>query len=345
MAQPPLGLQEAVGLGIEATYGTGVAPGVWWKPVSCTLRRAWVPLSMAGISGSSADVVYGTPSRAFRSAPVIAGQIVLEAEYHDLAWLLYAVYGPAASAGGPNYTHTFTHATSPVVLPPGLSIARLNGLEDMRYTGCKVVGFTLAFTAGSIVTVTLDIIGRDGGDAEVADAATEGYSASAWLEFQHSQLMYATAVSTALTVGAHGQDEDDAPSEFSFSTQHTYRIMEEPGTGLIREPVKDGYSVSTLTFKRDWATQTFKDKMANTAINTAFASFGINVTTGATEILDIQIPHALLMGDQNTEFAGGGGIIPENITVKAADDLNEPPVSIVLTNTTETFVQADSVGA
>ena len=354
MAQPPIGLQEAIGLGIETTYGTGVSPGVWFRPISNSLKRAWVPLPMAGVAGSSAAIVYGAIPRAIRAAPIIAGQLVFEAEYDDLVWVLRGIYGAVVDSGaGTPWTHTFEVAEgAPAPTTPSFTFARVNGMEDLEYTGCKLAGLTLAGTPGSVVTVTLDVVGQDGGDVEAADdPATEGFSAAPYLEFQHSNLLYAAAVSTPLTVATHAQGSaasspvgDKAPYDWSFSTQHVLRILEEPGTGLIREPVRAGFSTTTLTFNRDWADDEFLDKMANADIANAFGSFGVNVTKDSNSICDIQIGHGLLMGDQNTEFSGGGDVIPEAITVQAADPIPtaEPVVSVAITNTTETYPDADS---
>jgi hypothetical protein len=340
MAQPPIGLKEAVGIGVESTYGTGVEPGVWFRPTLFTLRRAWVPLSMAGVSGSSADVIYhATKPRAFRSAPVIAGQIGFEADYENLGYILYALTGQESAV---NTSHTFTIASDPATLPPGLSIARVTGLSDLKFTGCKVSGMTLTASPGATVQVVLDIIGQQGGEAVDDDAAVTSAMGGPFMLFEESNIMYFATVSTSLTVGSHAQSGDAAVGSWSLSVAHDYRIAEAAGTGLIREPVKQGHTVSTISFDRDWADTTFWLKMANAGIEDVFASLGVNVTDGSLAF-DAQIPHALLMGDQNTEFGGSPGVIPESISAKAADDLSEAPLTIALTTVSKAYTQAASV--
>jgi hypothetical protein len=358
---PAMGYEESIGIAKESSYGTANAtPSFWMRPISCTLKQVDVPVPLRGPTGVGVDTLYNaTIPRHYRAHKMVAGNLLFEAEYDDIGWFLMSAFEQGAftlntninggASAGTNL-HAFEVIADTVAqnTPPSLTITRINGMEDLRYTGCMVDNLEIAGRPDQLVTVSLDIIGQAGGDLENADADTEGYSAAPFMEFHDSDFRYHATVGTAYTA-LTSQTGGTAALDWLFRLENRLRAV--PATGLtertIREPIYSGYRQATLRVTRDFFDDNFFEHMfpptqptgANEALSYAAASVHLESDEAAGAHfygLDIYSPCWLVMGEP-TEYSGGAGIIPESILLKAAaQTASTAPCTVRLANTTAT---------
>lgn len=343
IAPPAMGFEESFGIARESSYGVAVAPTIWFKPSSNPHQRVDPHLPMAGASGATVQHRYhATRPRKFRGTPTLAWPVVCEAEYDDIGHIFSNAIATAVSdddAPVPGaHTHVWTlTAAKPAATPISLTAGCLTGLEDLRYAGVMVNNLELRGTPGQIVTWSADVIAQSGGDAEVADDDTEGYSTAPWMEFHHSSIRYHATPNTAtgsLATLASGSEVSD----WTFRLENNLRAAQAAGNGIrgIREPVWDGYRMPSITFNRDLFDDDFFDEYYSSTVTAAFSTVEIRLQTseyitGTTPYeLRIYMPFALL--DRESAYTGGAGIRPERVTFAAGTDGSVAPLTVTLIN-------------
>lgn len=347
----PLGVQEVIGFGREGTYGTASSPAAvrWFRPVSNGLQRKRPAIEPQGPSGGMWGRYDSTRPRVYRGAPVVSGTVVLELEYDDIGYLFSTLIGdPTSTADSPvagAYTHVWTAGSAvPTNTPTSLSIAHLNGQEDLLYTGCVIQSMSIAATPteenDGIVTVSLEIVGQDGGEAEVDDATTEGFSSAPFTQWKDTDFRYHATVGTA-SASLASQTGGACPLSATWGFVNPYRIgpAAAKGTAGIREPVFNGKRESSLAVTRDFFDDEFFDKYHSANVTGMFAASALKFTsseniTGATPYsLDLYSPAALIQ-DQDSTYGGGAGIREETINFMAFNDGSNNPITVTLVNGT-----------
>jgi hypothetical protein len=154
------GTDGSIGIGVEGTWGTGVAPTAFFNAKeNITEDRGRL----------RDDFTFG--SRALQ--PADAGRLRLSGGISDMAvrpayigHLLKATIGQPVSVGGPNYTHTFTPQAGGVnvlhPLPP-YSMTVRKGTKTLRYTGGQCGKLELSQAKDGILKVGTDWIFRNVG--------------------------------------------------------------------------------------------------------------------------------------------------------------------------------------
>lgn len=347
IAPPPMGLQEVFGIAREASYGATTAPTIWWKPLSNTIQRVDPHLPMAGASGAMVRHLYNaTRPRKYQGTPAVAGNVVVEGEYDDIGQLFSNILGaPASDDDAPEvgaHTHVWSlTAAKPANMPTSCSAARLNGLEDYRFLGGLIDNFEMRGAPGAIVTVSADWIFQAGGDTEVADADTEGYSAAPWMEFHDTEIRYHATPNTAtagLATLASGSEVD----EWTFRLENRLRSVQAAGNGIrgIREPVWNDYRMATISFPRDFFDDDFFDEYMSSTVTAAYSTVEVKLQTttliGATATpyeCRIYMPFAVL--DRTNTYGGGAAPLKETVTFEAGTDGSVAPLTITLINGTD----------
>lgn len=337
IAAPAMGYEESIGIAKESTYGTANAtPSFWMRPISCTLKQTDTPKALRGPTGVGVDTLYNaTVPRHYRGHRVVSGNLLFEAEYDDIGWFLANAFEAGAfttnvDVNGAAHTGTFLHTFEVIAdtvlqnTPAALTISRINGSEDLRFQGCMIDNLEIAGRADQLVTISLDIIGQSGGNVEVADADTEGYSAAPFMEYHDVDWRYNATVGTAYTA-LTAQTGGAAALDWVFRLENRLRAV--PSTNLtdrfIREPIYDGYRQVTLKVNRDSFDDTFFNHEFPATEPGSYAAGSIHLESdeatagGGVYGFDLFSPSWLVMGEP-TEYAGGAGIIPEAITLKAA---------------------------
>lgn len=348
IAPPPMGLQEAFGVGRESSYGSAATPGIWWKADPMTITRQDPHLAVSGPSGSMVQHRYhATRPRKFRGTPQVRGNVVVACEFDDLGHLLGNAIAPPSVSGPTDsaYTHTFAlTAAKPANMPTSLTVARLTGLEDLQYVGCMIDNFQLNCTPGQILSASMDFIGQTGGAAEAADTDTEGYSTAPWMEFHHVNVRYHATPNTAtgsLATLASGSEAMGA----TFRLENRLRAVQAAGNNVrgIREPVWNDYRMATLSFDRDMFDDDFFDEYHSATEAAAFSTVELrvlgteNIGAGTTPFqMRIYMPFALI-DLPGGGYSGGAGPIPETVTFTAGTDGTENPVTVTLVNGTTSF--------
>jgi hypothetical protein len=341
IGSPAMGFEEVAGFGQESTYGSAASirtPG-WVKPLSFTLKNTDPPMMLGGPSGGSVPFVYSASlPRHFRGVQRVAGNITVECDYEMLGVFLSGAIGigtvganldidGGASAG--TYLHTFNMLGNSTTAntTASMTIARLNGMEDLQFLGCMIDTLEISANADSIVTISMDIIGQSGGNAEVADTDAEGYSAAPFIEFHDSCINYNATTSTAYTaaaIGATPLSGGAAPLTWSVRVENNLRAVASSCLSgrTIREPIYQGYRKASFTFSRDYWNDTFFNHQFPATEPAAYAAYEIRCTSDEAAGADFYaasfyMPAGIVVGDPN-EYGGGADIESETITVEAA---------------------------
>jgi hypothetical protein len=346
ITQPPQGIGEAVGIAREATYGVAVAPDIWWRPISNTVRRKdpWVPLT--GPTGSAVDM---TTTRAVRYTPDISGQLMVEAEYDDIGHLIMYALGnyTTESVDTGYYTHAVNlSATIPATTPQSFTLARVTELEQFQFAGCVIDAIEFSGRRDSLVTVTCDIVGQTGGAADVADAIGT-LSAAPFIEF-HDSVFRADFGSTDQTLVA-GDDQNAGAEALDWTVRFENNFRFQPAAGVrdasgdplraIRQPTWGQYRAATMRVSRDYFDDNFFDVYHQSTLASAYSSFAIVCTSN--EIAANSNPYELtfpfsagIVIDGMNEYPGGPDVLGESITIKAGFDGTAAPAGVVLKNAT-----------
>lgn len=145
--QPGLNAAGIVGIGVEATYGTGVVATKFIPVRSETLEtnldiiERRVIRNLAGLVG----VVKGNMH--------VEGEIEFEVTHDTLPWFMVAGRTNVVKTGTtPNFTYTVTPGHSAMPLPGrSLSITVVRNGEVFRFVGCIVGGFNFSMDNGMLI--------------------------------------------------------------------------------------------------------------------------------------------------------------------------------------------------
>jgi len=327
VSPPAYGYEEVFGIAKETTFGTGVNPDVWWRPVSNSLRTKDGPLPLAQASGVTVPFYYAAGTlRGFRGMPDVSGTVVVEAEYDDIGHIFNNAVGTATTTDntGTNngYEHLFEVAYQAGNMPSSWTIARINGAGDAyRFVGCMVNTLEISSAENRIVTVSMDIVGQAGSQA--ADAIGT-LSAAQFIEMHHSYCRRENAVGTQPDSDDNLDDGNDC-ADWTFRLENNLRVQQAAGYGVrgTRPLIYSGHRRATLTFNKDWFDDTFYDVINNTTIGSTVDSISVYCDSG-TDIdvggqnydLEIWLPAAVLV-ERDDSYGGGGDVIPETVTYEA----------------------------
>jgi hypothetical protein len=155
-----LGYTAFVGIGVESTWGTGVAASMFLEASEESLKldqkRNWKPTL-----GSTSQ------SKSTRSKRKVSGSVKFPGIYAGMDTLLKNVMGSVSSAqisATTVYRHTFTLSSA---LPVGLSFvvnrdaAAISGTSCFRYTGCQVTKLGFSQSVENFLEVTAELEGQD----------------------------------------------------------------------------------------------------------------------------------------------------------------------------------------
>jgi hypothetical protein len=342
---PPMGIGEAFGIGLETTFGTLRAPNIWWRPISNTLMRRDPVLPLSGPTGSVVDL---TTTRGFRGLPDISGTVVVEAEYDDIGFILAnAIATPTFGNDTPvpdTFTHTFTMAAGvPTSTPVSFSAARATDSSDFdtQFTGCMINAIEISGASGRIVTVSMDIVGQQGGAAHTDDTIGT-LSTAPFIEF-HDSVIRADLTATGQTLNS-GDDENAGAEavDWVWRLDNNYRRAQAAGNGVRgdREYTFAGYRTSTITFNRDFWDDNYFDEYHDSTLANTFGTIAVycesdEFVTGSTPYsLNIQFNAGQVTG-HDQPYNGGPDILNENVVVKAGYNGSDAPLVVALVNGTE----------
>jgi len=244
------GLNAQLGLALETTYGTYVAPARFHPFVSESMDQQIARMESEGLEAGkrvldSSDWMDGEKT--------IAGELNLEMRNTGLGLLFHHAFGTVATANplATAFEHTFTPGAFPVgglsiqIGRPDVSLAGVT--HPFSYLGCRIEGFTVEGVAGEIAKCSFSIIGQDETTAQTLGAATYP-AATTSLTFVDGDLKIASSsikVRAASFSGANGFVSD--------RTVLGSQIMEEPVEGSqfrAYDGTVDAHFVSLTDYNR-----------------------------------------------------------------------------------------------
>jgi hypothetical protein len=166
-----IGRRVPVGVALESTRGTGVAPTYVLAKTNYTLDdKANKAVSGEGIGSISANGNIAVVTGKFSE-----GNVEFELEAKSLPVILSAVFGGASSpaAAGSGYKHTLTLSESNQHKTLSVSLDDPNG--DVIFEGCMVDSFELSIGLEEIVKGTIGLKGRASTDASYTANPVAGY--------------------------------------------------------------------------------------------------------------------------------------------------------------------------
>jgi len=312
------------GIGVESTYGTGIAPTQWFRVKRFGLTVLDEVQAHQAMPGVPTELEYdATRPRARFGMPDVSGTIEFEAEADDIGFLLAQMFGTAvASAGGAaNDIHTFSAPVAPTAMPTSLTIVGDNGIGDLRYNGCVMRSMEFTGTGDELVGLSCDFVGQS---ADTVAVSPGSLSTAPFFEFWNSAVRR-DAVASAIT-NADDLEGGEAVLGYSLRIERALRVVQASGDGVRgpREPVmiKPGYTI-TLTADKDWFSTTFQAIMFNTTLISRFSNLqlfldGNETATDANYSLELNMPAAVLQGDRPT--MENGDVVPERLRFKASYD-------------------------
>jgi len=179
-------------VGEESSWGTEQATTTQdIKVISSTLQVVQERERTTHLSVPTSGMQSGT-FEGFRNA---GGSIEIPAYYDGIGVLIKAALGSLATTGGSApYTHTYTPAST----LPSLTIQFQRGtnLADSRedFLGMKVNTMTISAEAGSEMTISFDLIGKDA-DARAANITSDFPSHDEILHFEAGSLSLGSSFS------------------------------------------------------------------------------------------------------------------------------------------------------
>lgn len=188
---PYIGRREGIGLGIEATPGTSVAPQTWLRWLDQDIQNKTTVVENESAMGVAAKVSDSAVIQKWAEG-TISGKVTDA----GIGYLLLGFFGTVSTGTVTNgiYPHTFSMNDSSV--PTCLTIAQVTPLKTQRFSYGTVESLEFSAQAGGWVQVSGVVKARPGASAsDVVALASE-------LEFTSKDITVKTAANTAGLAGA-----------------------------------------------------------------------------------------------------------------------------------------------
>lgn len=189
---PYIARREAIGLGVEATPGTGVAAQGWLRWLDQTIQPKTNVVENESAMGVVERVNDSEITNKWAEG-TIGGKVTVE----TVGFLLLGMFGTVSSStvdGNGIYTHSYSVKQSSV--PTALSITRVTPLKSERFSYGTIESFELSAEMGGYVTVSSAIKARAG------ETVTDTVALVSEAEFTSKHITIKTAANVAGLAGA-----------------------------------------------------------------------------------------------------------------------------------------------
>lgn len=307
-----IGALGVVGIGKEATFGTGVPP------------TDFIPFTSEGFKDGPEAIQEAQIRALLDQAPKYKGMQAVTGTLSGVAYpgilghLLRAALGAPVDAGAGPYTHTYTpiqDAFSADAALPSYSITVKRGPQLIRYLGMVCSGLTLKFTQGGLLTFDSNWIGQDV-DTPTSPTVTLPSDAP----FQ---------MTAALT---RGGTAEASLQDYSLAITNTLEALKLiNNTSKIARIAWSGLRTVALTGTADFAAADLYTQFK------AFASQAWALThTQGTDILATSLPAGLIT-DAGAAIGGEGRITLGFTADGMYDTVTSKALEITLTNSVATY--------
>jgi hypothetical protein len=324
------GIGSQVGVAVESTYGTYVAPTKFIQARKVSVKKVKNTVTTGGL-GAGRLIQLGTR----RVVTTKAGGGTLECEFVNkgMGLLVQALMGttvtPVQQASTTAYLQTHTLAD-----PTGKFLTVQAGVPDTTGTvrpysflGTKVTGATFTFEVDKEVSSSFELDSRDVTEAQTIVAASYVASTRPFV-----------GTDTSVKVGTFGSE-----AAVTGVTKATVKIDRALNTdrfyfgslGLKAEPLIGGYAKITGTISADFVDKTiFADRFASDAgFSLVVEAVGLQISGIYYDTLRITLPMCFLDGD--TPVVEGPDIVNGDFPfVCLFDGTNLPKIEVISTDTT-----------
>jgi len=143
-----------VGFGLEATYGTAVAPAMGFAWTQCGAVDVNALGKDQSWRGSAADC-YSHETGPLSSVVKLTGPALAD----TLGYLLCGVLGDYTFTGGTPNTHAFALLNTGTQQPPSYAVTTKEPVGGLVRAGCKVASVKISVDAGNPITFDADLAG------------------------------------------------------------------------------------------------------------------------------------------------------------------------------------------
>jgi hypothetical protein len=181
-----IGRRVSVGLGVESTYGTEVAPTQWMKQTKLDFQRKTTTVQNTSAMGRNEDV---------NDSALVSewAEGNLEGKVYDISigYLLYNTFGSLANAtnadaSGTVFDHTFTVSTSQIA--KSLTLTRVDALSNRRHGMATIDSLDISVKQADWAMVTAGFKAKTG----VTGSDTAAYTAENAFTSKHVTVKSAT---------------------------------------------------------------------------------------------------------------------------------------------------------
>ena len=311
MADDYAGRGSALGLGIETTWGTFVAPAgsAWLRPISSDIARVRSKQPRAVLTQGSAGVAMNRAL--YVESDIVGGSFTVEAEYHSLPLLLEWAMGGSATAGVGPYSHVQKLAAA---LPFGLSIdqVRGHGGTSDKFEGCMATQFSLSVSAGGgPMTFSASVLGQTG--TERGSVSTPSFSTvdAPVLYHQAGTLTFNSVAYTLI--------------DMTVSVDNAIGPRIQLGSLNTLEPRRTGYMSVTTT-----VTIEVKDALRTAYLSDTASDYSIAFTGAGDYAMTIE-GHNCIITSCSDPIASAG-ILRQTITFTSLSDGTDDGLEITVVN-------------
>lgn len=230
-----IGRRETLGLGIEATPGTGVASQTWMRWLEQDLKPKTTVVENESAIGV-VDRVEDSEITSRQMEGKIGGKITID----TVGFILLGMWGEVTSSEPAAGITTHTFAVKQSSIPTTLSITSVTPLRTQRYSYATIESFEMEAEAGKYVTFSSSVKARIGAPANDTPALTTQ------TEFTSKHIALKLAANTAgiagatklkarsLKVSAERKADDFVPLGSSDEVEFDLGAFEPKGEFVVR---------------------------------------------------------------------------------------------------------------
>jgi len=329
------GLDAQLGVGAEATWGTGVTPTRFLEFLSESMSMEPTYLDSAGIRAGQR---YKRVSRVIQSRRTVSGDIQIEYGTKGMGLLWKHALGSAISAPTLLVTPAYEQVHTPgdfrglgLTVQIGRPEPQSALVKPFTYLGCKVTEWEFAVEDGSIPSLTLTLDGRDENTVTALTAAS--YTAGVGIfSFANAQLKLggtaATAAGKTTITGGAAATTIVQSMTVHGTTPFAAERFGLGNAGLKGQQIENDIPTITGSFAAEFNKAELYDAFAqNTtqAVQMLLTGSALGAS-GSVDTLEITMP-ACKMKSASPQV-GGPDIVSMTTEFEAYYDETNPPIQV-----------------
>lgn len=318
------GRKVNVGIGIESTRGTKVAPARYYSHTDFQPQDRVEYKEHEGNVGTLAKTFKKEIARKYSEIPLkgVAG-------IESLGFFLYAMFGTVSSAetsGGGAYQHDFTMNESN--LQKTLTISEKNGVESLAYAMCAIEKLSFDLQQDSYVTLDSNFKGKHSENATFTPAYSDEF------DFMGRNIEIFFADNEAGLDGATAICVESGTIELMKQIEQVFCLWEVEPKDVVTI-LMDLQSNLTIRHKDNTFSEYYKNGTKK-AMRIRMSDANTTIGTEDNPTLDIDVPQVSF--DDVIKEGGKDDIRRQNITISGLFDLSASAlVKAKLLNTTATY--------